>query len=187
MNRYRYNDLIIEVLDEPTYTLSSTNNFSYSKQYFGVDAKKYPTSAHGIKIYNADQIIDSCIVIASGGATGIHSTASLLDNDHLLLCCSDTVFCLILQDLELKWKVQADQGTCFQIFKQHDDYITHGEVQVTKLDKDGNIKWEFGGGSLLVSIDNDEEFKIESDGIIITDFSNTKYKIDFNGKLIYKV
>jgi len=186
MNRYQYKDLIIEVLDEPKFKFSSTvNNFNYSKHYFGDGATEYPTSKHGIKIYQDDQIIDNCIIIGSGGATGIQSKSSLLDDDKLLICCCNTIFCLTLPDLELKWKTQADQGTCFQIFKQQDNYIIHGEIQVTKLDKDGNIKWEFGGADIFVSIDNEEEFKIEKDGILLTDFAKKKYKIDFDGKLIW--
>lgn len=187
MNRYQYKDLIIEVLDEPTFKYGSTDNsFNYSKHYFGTGAIEYPTSKHGIKIYQDDQIIDNCLIIGSGGATSIHKNSSLLDNDQLLVCCSETIFCLTLPDLELKWKTQADQATCFQIFKQQGDYIVHGELQVAKLDKDGKIKWEFGGADIFVSIDNEEEFKIENDGILLTDFAKTKYKIDFDGKLITK-
>ena len=186
MNRYQYRNLTIEVLDEPTYKFGSAdNNFNYSKHYFGDGATEYPTSKHGIKIYRDDQIIDSCIIIGSGGATGIHQNSSLIDKDQLLLCCCDTIFCLTLPELELKWKTQADQATCFQIFRQQENYIIHGELQVTKLDKDGNKKWEFGGADIFVSIDNEEEFKIENDGILLTDFAKTKYKIDFDGKLIW--
>lgn len=186
MNSYQYKGLTIEVLDEPTYKFGSAdNNFTYSKHYFGDGATKYPTSKHGIKIYQEDQIIDSCIVIGSGGATGIHQNSSILDNEKLLISCCDTIFCLTLPSLELKWKTQADQATCFQIFKQQDDYIVHGELQVAKLDKDGKIKWEFGGTNIFVSIDNEEEFKIENDGILLTDFGKTKYKIDFDGNLIW--
>lgn len=185
MNSYLYKDLTIEIANEPTYTVgSSDDNFIYSKHYFGDGAKEYPTSKHGIKIYQDNQIIDSCLVIGSGGATGVHKNSLLVDNDQLLLCCCDTVFCLTLPDLALKWKVQADQATCFQIFQHQNDYIVHGEFQVTKLDKNGNKKWEFGGADIFVSIDNEEEFKLESDGILLTDFAKTKYKIDFNGKLI---
>ena len=185
MNRYQYKNLTIEVLDEPTYKFGSAdNNFNYSKHYFGDGAKEYPTSKHGIKIYQDNQIIDSCIIIGSGGATGIYQNSSLFDNNQLLICCCDTIFCLPLPDLELKWKTQADQATCFEIFKNQEDYIIHGEIQVTKLDKNGNIKWEFGGSDIFVSIDNDEDFKIEHDGILLTDFAKTKYKIDFDGKLL---
>lgn len=186
MNKHQYKDLTIEVLDEPTYKFGSAdNNFVYSKAYFGDNAEQYPTSKHGIKIYHDDQIIDSCIIIGSGGATGVLQNSSLLDSDRLLICCCDTVFSLTIPDLELKWKTQADQATCFQIFKQLDDYIIHGELQVTKLDKDGNKKWEFGGADIFVSIDNEEEFKIENDGILLTDFAKTKYKIDFDGELLW--
>ena len=140
MNRYQYKYLTIEVLDEPTYKFGSAdNNFNYSKHYFGDGAKEYPTSKHGIKIYQDYQIIDSCIIIGSGGATGVHQNSSLLDKDQLIICCCETIFCLTLPELELKWKTQADQATCFQIFKQEDDYIIHGELQVAKLDKFGKI------------------------------------------------
>jgi len=186
MNQHQYKDLTIEVLDEPTYKfVSADNNFNYSKTYFGDNAEQYPTSNHGIRVYRDDQIIDSCIIIGSGGPTGVHQNSSLVDNDRLVICCGDTVFSLTLPNFKLKWKTQADQATCFQIFKQQDDFIVHGELQVTKLDKDGNKKWEFGGADIFVSIDNEEEFIIENDGILLTDFAKTKYKIDFDGKLIW--
>ena len=186
MNRHQYKNLTIEVTDEPTYKFGSTdNNFNYSKHYFGDGATEYPTSKHGIKIYQDDQIVESCIIIGSGGATGVHQNSSLLDKDRLIVCCCDTLFCLPLPDLELKWKTKADQPTYFQILKHKDDYIIQGEFQVAKLDKDGKIKWEFSGADIFVSLDNEEGFKIENDGILLTDFAKTKYKIDFDGKLIW--
>lgn len=188
MNNYQYKDLTVEVIDEPTYTFGSSENyFNYSKHYFGDGGIEYPTSKHGIKIYQGDQIIESCIAIGSGGATEVHQNSSLIDKDQLLLCCCDTIFCLALSDLTLKWETQADQATCFQIFQHQDHYIIHGELQVTKLDKNGNKKWEFVGEDIFVSTDDKEAFKIEEDGIMLTDFMYTKYKIDFDGKLIWTV
>lgn len=186
MYRHQYKDLTIEVLEEATYKFGSAdNNFIYSKHHFGDGAIEHTTSKHGIKIYQDGQIIDSCILIGSGGSTAIHQTSSLVDNDRLVICCCDTVYSLTLPYLELKWKTQADPATCFQIFQQENDYIIHGEIQVTKLDKNGNKKWEFGGAEIFVSIDNEEEFKIESDGILLTDFAKTRYKLDFDGKLLW--
>jgi hypothetical protein len=186
MNRYQYKDLAIEVLDEPTYRFGSAdNNFNYSKHHFGDGAKQYPISKHGVKVIQDNKEINNCIIIGSGGATGVHKNSSLVDNGQLIICCCDTMFCLTLPDLELKWKTQADQATCFQIFKWKDDYIIHGELEITRLDKDGRVKWKFGGADIFVSIDNEEEFKIEDDGILLTDFTKTKYKIDFEGKLLW--
>lgn len=186
MNKHQYRDLRIEVIDEPTFKAGSADNsFNYSKAYFGNDAKEYPTSHHGVKIFLEDVQINNCILIASGGATGIYQDSSLVDNDHLLICCSDTIFCLTLPDLKLKWDTQCDPATCFEIYKHQDDYIIHGELQITKLNKDGQIKWEFGGSDIFVSIDNEEVFKLEDDGILLTDFAGVKYKIDFNGNLLW--
>ncbi len=186
MNRYQYKNLTVEVLDEPTYKVGSAdNNFTYSKHYFGDEATEYPISKHGIKIYRDNLVIDSCIIIGSGGATGIHQNSSIIDKELLLVCCCNTVFCLKLPDLVLKWKTQVDQATCFQVFKLKDDYIVHGELQVARIDDEGKIKWEFGGADIFVSVDNEEEFEILDDGILLTDFAKTKYKIDFDGKLLW--
>ena len=186
VSRYTHKNLIVEVIDEPTYKYGSAdNNFSYSRHYFSNKAEAYPTSKHGIKVYCDNQIIYNSIVIGSGGATGISQNSSLIDNDQLLVCCSDTIFCLTLPELGLKWKTCADQATCFQVFKQQDFYIVHGELQVTRLDKNGQIVWAFGGADIFVSIDNEEVFKVENDGILLADFGKTIYKLDFNGKLIW--
>lgn len=84
----------------------------------------------------------------------------------------------------MKWKTQADEATCFQIYKYQDDYLIHGELQISRLDCNGNIKWEFSGADIFVSIDNEEEFLIKNDGILLTDFTGKKYKINFDGKVL---
>ncbi|WP_460947880.1 hypothetical protein [Spirosoma daeguense] len=176
----------IEVIDESTYSYGSTdNNFSYSKTYFGKDAQDYPTSKYGIKLYSDNQIIDSCLIVGSGGATRLHKNSSVFDNDQLVICCSSTIFCIGFPELNLNWPTTADQATCFQIFNHEENYIIHGELQITMLTKEGDIKWEFSGADIFVSFDNEEVFEIESDGIQLTDFSKTKYKIDFEGKLLW--
>lgn len=187
MIRHQYNDLTIEVIDEPTYKAASAdNNFNYEKHYFGDGATEYPTSRHGVKMYRDDQIIDSCILIGSGGATGVHPNSSLVDNDRLVICCCDTVFSLSLPDLELRWKTKADPATCFEIYRLQDDYITHGEIEIARIDREGNIKWRFGGSDIFVSFDNDDAFKLNTDHIALTDFYKIQYKINFDGTVIWR-
>lgn len=185
MNKHIYKDLVIEVYDDPTYKAgSSDNNSNYLKQHFGNNGNEYPTSKYGVKIHQAEEETNNCIVIGSGGATGIYPNSSIIDNDLLLICCCDTIFCLILPGLKLKWATKSDQATCFGIYKLQDDYIIHGEIEISRLDREGNIKWQFGGSDIFVSFDSDGAFKLNSDHIALTDFYKTKYKIDFNGKPI---
>ena len=186
MTHYKFKNLTIDISDDQTFSFGSADNkYKYLKHFFGEGGQKFPVSKHSIKIFKDDEEINSCIIIGSGGATGVYKNSSLIDDDKILLCCCNTIFCLTLPELDLKWKTKADRATCFEIFKQQDDYIVHGELQVTKLDKDGQVRWKFGGADIFVSIDNEEEFKIENDGILLTDFAKTKYKIDFDGKRLW--
>ncbi|MBB2950118.1 hypothetical protein [Sphingobacterium sp. JUb56] len=179
-----YKQFIIKIIDEPDYENDSSDNiFRYSKIYSGNDFTYRITSKHGIKVYHEGQVIYSCIITGTAGATSVNQNSYIIDEDQLVICCSDTIFCLSLPDLNLMWKMQTDPITCFQIFKHNDDYLVHGETQVTKLNKNGKIIWKFEGADIFVSLD-DESFRIENDSILLMDFSNRKYKIDFDGKII---
>ncbi|MCX2485762.1 hypothetical protein [Pedobacter sp. MR2016-24] len=185
MNRYEYKNLVIEILNDPLFTSGSTDNvFQYSKCYYGGGAPEYQTSKHGIKIYSEGVLINDCIVIGSGGGTGIYDNSTIVNCDEVLVCCCNTVFCLSLSNLELKWQTMADEATCFTIHQLENDYIVYGELTISRLDREGNIIWSFGGADIFVSIDNEDPFKLESDHIALTDFNRNKYKIDFDGKLI---
>ncbi|ALJ01582.1 hypothetical protein DC20_19140 [Rufibacter tibetensis] len=124
------------------------------------------------------------MIIGSGGATGISENSSLVGSDTILVCCCDTVFCLTLPSLELKWQAQADQATCFGIYNLQEGYVVHGEMEVTRLDKKGNIKWQFGGADIFVSLNDEEAFRLNADHIELTDFCQRKYLIDFDGNQI---
>ena len=57
-------------------------------------------------------------------------------------------------------------------------------MDISRIDINGNIKWQFSGADIFVSTDGRPEFEINSDHIYLKDFNNTEYKIDFDGKLI---
>ncbi len=174
MIHHQFNDFLIEIINEPTYKFKSMgNNFNYSKHYFGGNISEEPSSKHGIKVYNDNLITYNCIICVSGGMTSIHPNSAIINDEKILICCSNSIFCLSLPTLDKIWEKTSDLVTCFQIFKLQEEYLIHGEHQITKLDKDGKLKWEFSGSDIFVTTNNDEEFKIERDGIILTDFSNT--------------
>lgn len=82
------------------------------------------------------------------------------------------------------WKTKADQATCFEIFKHKDDYIVHGELEISRLDKNGNIVWQQGGRDIFTTLDGKDDFAITDEYILATDWANRKYKFDFDGKII---
>lgn len=185
MNTHSYQNLMIEVFDDPTFQASSAGNkFNYSKHYSSDNEGYRPTSKHGIKIYQDGKEKNSCIILGNAGITGIYNNSSVVAAGQLLVCCADHIFCLSIPDLNLEWNIQVDQTTCFQIYSLQEDYIVHGELAISRIDKNGNIKWQYSGSDIFVTLDNEEAFTLNPDHIALTDFNYSKYKVDFNGKTI---
>jgi hypothetical protein len=119
----------IDIYADQTFTEGSADNvIQYDFVYFDKSEYQFP-SVFGIKIFQDNTLIKSAVIGSIGGGTGIHDTSTIIENDRLLICCSDTIFCLSIPDLTLFWRTKADQATCFEIYKYQDSYIIHGELE----------------------------------------------------------
>ncbi|NUY82349.1 hypothetical protein HUK80_15700 [Flavobacterium sp. MAH-1] len=87
-------------------------------------------------------------------------------------------------ELEIIWRTQADDITCFQILKVDNEFIIHGEMEISKLDGNGNIIWQRGGRDIFVTRDGVDDFKIKDNIIFVKDFENNLYKFDLLGNQI---
>lgn len=184
MAHYATEKYRIDVYADQTFTRGSADNVNnYDFVYFDKSEYHFPTVL-GINTFQNETLIKSAVIGSIGGGTGIHETSTIIETDRLLICCSDTIFCLSIPDLTLLWRTKADQATCFQIFKLQNDYLVHGELQISRLDKDGKIKWQFDGADIFTTSDGKDNFIITDNCILVTDWENRKYKIDFNGQLI---
>jgi outer membrane protein assembly factor BamB len=154
----------IDIDYHPTYKSGSENNlFRFDFEYLENNKKTAPISAEG-------------------GETGVHNSALVLEEDRLILCCGDKVFCLSIPDLTLLWKTQADDVTCFQIFAYKDSYIVHGEINISRINHDGTILWQYSGEDIFMNMDDEVECELRADYIIASDFNNKVYKIGYDGK-----
>jgi hypothetical protein len=181
--RHQFEEYIIEVSDLPDYSPLSADNIPpiFHK---GHHEDYRPTSTYLVKVSKDKEEVNQCILSGCGGRTTPHETSSILDNSHLILCCCDSVYCLNVPELGLIWRTKADMSTCFQIFKFEDGYIIHGELEISRIDKDGNVIWQFSGVDIFVSMDGRNEFRINADNIALTDFKGRTYTLGFNGQEI---
>jgi hypothetical protein len=189
MKQYTTEKYRIEIYDDQAFTAGSSDNTNvYDYVYFEKSEYIFP-SIYGIKIFQNDTLIKSAGIGSIGGGTAIHDTSTIIENARLLVCCSDTIFCLSIPDLTLLWRTQADQATCFEIYKYQDSYIVHGELEISRLDKDGKILWQQGGQDIWTTVEGIDDFAVYDDYILATDWQYNRYKFDFHGKLIeeYKV
>lgn len=184
MTYYTTNKYRIDIYDAQNFKKGSADNVDqYNYVYF--DKSGYQlVSIFGIKIFQEETLIKSAVIGSIGGATVIHDSSTIIENDRLVLCCADSIFCLSIPELTLLWKTQADQATCFQIYKYEDSYIIHGELEISRLDRNEKILWQHGGSDIFTTLDGNENFVITKDFILATDWENRKYKFGFDGTII---
>lgn len=179
----------IEFYDETDYYAKIDDNVNvYQRTYFQESEYVLP-SIVGIMLFQEDICKASCLIGGAGGATIVHSTSMVLNNKQLTICCSDSVFSLALPKLDLEWKTQADSVTCLGIYPLDGDYVVHGELEITRLSKNGETIWQVGGRDIWTTHEGIDDFGIHDDYILATDWNHNRYKIDFNGKIIeeYKI
>lgn len=158
---------------------SADNSRDYKYVYSDNIYEDYPyLTKHGIEVFQNGEVQNSALVMSSGGGTDIHDTAALIDNNILLICCANSVFCLTLPELNLLWQTKADPATCFAIFKYQNDYIVHGELEISRLDKNGRIIWEFTGTDIFTTPTGEDDFRIIDSIIYATNWEYITFQIN---------
>lgn len=186
MKKFKFKEYQIEVFNDEDFTIDSADNDNeYDFIYSDIEHKEFqPTSKHGIQVFKDNDIYKSALVNAAGGATGIFEDSVIIDNESIIICCSDCVFSLALPNMSLNWVTEADIATCFGIFKITDGYIVHGEMLISRLNQLGEILWQQGGNDIFVSPSGDEGLTIDNEIITVKDFNDDEYKINLNGQII---
>jgi hypothetical protein len=186
--KLKYKNYEIEVIDEPNYTLNSVDNLRYyDKVYFEgkhQEDRFYPNSKHAIIVSEFETEISSAIICEVGGLTGVFENSFIIENDKIWIRVSNKIYCLEIPSLELQWKREFDYVTVFGFYKIENDFITHGELEIKRITRNGEIVWSFGGKDIWVNIEGKTELKIENDKIRLFDFESNEYLINFDGKLI---
>jgi hypothetical protein len=178
----QFKNYTVDIIDESNFSLESTDNaLAYDKVYFD-EGEYQATSKHGIKVSKEGMHVSSAIICEVGGATGIYDNSFVIKDDSLLICCCDTIYSFKLPELALNWKKEFDMATCFSIYLFRDDFIIHGETQITRIDYNGNKKWDFTARDIFVTPDGKESIKIKVDEIYLRDWQGYEYLLNENGK-----
>ncbi len=187
--KVKYQNSVIEITNESDLDLAEFGQ-RFKKQYpadLGIELEYQPSSKHGIRI--TENGIEKCsaLLLETGGATGISENSFLIKNDRIYICCSDRIYSLNLTDLSANWRNQYDIATCFGIYEFDEDFIVHGEIQVSRIDKNGETKWSFSARDIFVNPDGKTEFKIIENRIELIDWEGYKYELNADGKILTEI
>lgn len=179
-----FNEYCIDIFDDKNFGLNPTdNNNTYQKMYLCHDDTYKPASLYGIQIHENDKIVKTAAISASGGATIPQDNSVLIDKEQLFICCGDSVFSFSLPELSLTWHRKCDTITCFALYKFQGDYLFHGECEISRINNEGKILWQFSGKDIFVSLNGSDQLSIKDNTAFISDFAETPYRIDLsNGK-----
>lgn len=174
----------IKFFDETDYKVAAMATPKLYSKLFLSDDNSQATSKIGIEIFEEDTLVTSCLIGSDGGHSGLTGDTTLISYGGLVVCCGNTVFKLTIPNLDLEWKTVADTMTCFGIHYLEQDYVVHGELEITRLDKNGKIVWQQSGRDIWTTPDDRDDFSVTDDYILATDWQYNCYKYDYNGNLI---
>jgi len=164
---------MIELINEPTHSFGSADNVRTYDTEVLIDSDHAPSSIHGV-IIDGHPII---VVGASGGATGIHSHSLIHLGEIICFAVGPYVCRMTLGKKALDWYAEVDNVTCFGIHysEQHDALISHGELSIARLTREGKVLWSAGGADIFT-----EGFSLLPDWIEVIDFYQRVFHFDYD-------
>ena len=167
----------LELIDDLNYSSDSANNTrSYYREY-SFCREYQPTSKYGIKCLEMNRYRNSCVLLASAGATRVNDNSAVIVNDCCYVAIGDIACCLSLPTLELQWHITVDPATCFGLHysERHHCLFSHGELEIARLNLNGVILWSKGGADIFT-----EGFEIQDQCIQAIDFNGQIYRMSFD-------
>lgn len=179
-----YKNFEIEVIDDKNYTLNSSHNLRQYQKVYCQESEFRTSSKHAVTVKKYGIEISSAIICETEGATGIYENSYIIENDKIWIRVSNKIYCLKIPSLEIIWQKEFDQFTNFCFYKLEEDFLIHGELEIFRITKNGEIIWRFGGRDIWVNSEGSEELIIKDNVILLVDFESNRYILDFDGNLL---
>ncbi|WP_286752584.1 MULTISPECIES: hypothetical protein [Sphingobacterium] len=178
----------ILIYTDHQYTVESADNLRRYKQVYVDDSRDRYSNVSNIAIlvnHGQDEVA-SAILCDTGVFTGLSESSFIIEESVLYICAGNKLYYLNIPDLTLKWTGQVDHITNFSVQKLEDDLLVHGELEITRITKLGEIKWRFGGHDIWVNNNGHQEVTVLPKSIQLVDFQSIFYAIGFDGNTISK-
>ncbi|NND98756.1 MAG: hypothetical protein HKN47_15655 [Pirellulaceae bacterium] len=177
MLRLDANNYAITIENDSDYSVGSADNVRQYDREIALDATSgyTTTSRHAITVFDGDRILTSVILLAGGGASGVHEHSAIVVDDTCFVAVGPYVVSLSIPTLEMRWSTESDSATCFGVYYagRHELLISHGELEIAALRTDGRIVWSSGGADIFTN-----GFDLRDDAVRVRDWDNRDYWFD---------
>ncbi len=170
------------------YTVESADNLRrYNRVYIDDSCDRHSNVSNvAILVKHGQDEVASAILCDIGVFTGLSESSFIIEERVLYICAGNKLYYLNIPDLTLKWTGQVDYVTNFSVQKLEDDLLVHGELEITRITKLGEIKWRFGGQDIWINTNGFPVITLLYDRIKLVDFQSNFYAIGFDGNTISK-
>ena len=195
MEQSEFDNQILELEDKGLrIELKYESQFSENKE---LGQKKYlqkieisdsESSNLGIRVFKDGSEINSGLIIGINGGTWLskeieedEGQSVKLRNGNLILSLGFNLVSIQIPTLKINWNIIPDPAEIFEFYNLENDILLRGELQIHRIDFNGEIKWSYSGADIWVNIEGKPEVTILEDKIKLIDFNHDEYVIDFNG------
>jgi hypothetical protein len=144
-----------------------------------------------IRIFKESNEINSGLITGINGGTWLSKATEKengqsvkFKNGNLILSLGFNLVSIQIPTLEINWNIKPDPAEIFEFYNLENDILLRGELQIHRIDLNGNIKWSYGGRDIWVNIEGKPEVTILENEIRLIDFGHDEYIIDFKGNTI---
>lgn len=176
MLQLTHNELRIEISNDSPYTSESADNLRQYQHEYILGRVEHVSSRHAVVVVDDwGSEVTSCILLAGGGASGIHEHSAIIQDKRCLIAVGPYLAALGLPNLDLKWFAEVDSATCFGVYhsEKHHCFITHGELEIARVSYGGQIEWQCGGADIFTN-----GFRLFDDYVEVIDWNNDVYKFE---------
>ena len=173
----------IEIGVDRTYTVDSADNRHYDVTH-NPEHYRHSDVTKTLSIYIDLFTSELCIALIGSFYT-YDSDCAVLDGEILTVLQNRAVTQICITDGSIIRHSCFDCFGCnFAIYKVEKGYIIYGEIEITMLDLNLIKKWSFSGKDIFVSVSGKNPFEIRENSILLYDFEDNRYEIDFDGNPI---
>ncbi len=163
----------VALIDEPTYSFGSADNSRCYKTEIDLTGGCQASSIHGLIVDDRPALV----IGGSGGASGVHEHSMLFLESRIYVAVGAHIVCLALGSEHADWTLEIDDATCFGLYyaPDHDALISHGELEIARFSRDGEILWSESGADIF-----SEGISLHGNCIEAIDFNRRSYFFDYS-------
>ncbi|HJU39058.1 MAG TPA: hypothetical protein VJ724_05750 [Tahibacter sp.] len=169
--RWRHDDDTgaIELVDTPARDRDSAPEYRHVADFSG---HARASCAHGL-VVDGEPV---ALFLGGSGASGVHAHSAVVVRGFVYIAVGNRVACVRPRPYALVWSTVVDVATCFGVHHDaaHDALISHGELEIARVDDAGGIVWSTPGRDIFTGA-----IALHGDCIEAIDFAGTAHRFDY--------